>query len=280
MMMSPSSTELAAGELVRVLPSLAHHHGASPAIGACIERRVRALHAGSRAVNSEMEAVMRGITHALRSPAWAVDGLLKPLLTDCAQDVGDEFLKDVRSALEAVQRITGLVNDLAYFAKVCQHTMQCCQVDLTLLADSVAAELETREEAGQSTAFVVARDLHTRGDPALLRIAIERLMHNAWRFTRDAPCPRIEFGVDFEHTGAVSEFAEPVYCLRDNGVGFDPRAAEEVFKPFSVMHTTDQGAGNGMGLAIVRRIVHRHGGRIWAHTQPGHGSTFCFTFSR
>jgi signal transduction histidine kinase len=250
------------------------------AVKVVMERRVQALVERHRAVNDEFESVLCAVVHALRSPAWAIEGLLRPLAGDGAGADDGGACQDIHSALQAADQLTSMVNDLAYLAKVSRHPLAPGPVDLTAAAASVAADLRrTEHETGPHTTFVIADELHTRGDPTLLRIALERLLRNAWASTRSAAQPVIEFSAEFGGTGMTRAFCEPVYCIRDNGAGFDPEYAHDLFCPFRRLRPGGDSADGGMGLAVVRRVIHRHGGRIWAEGHAGRGASFFFTFN-
>jgi signal transduction histidine kinase len=166
-----------------------------------------------------------------------------------------------------------LINDLLGLSKVVRAPMQAGPVDLSALAREIQQRL--RESApGRAADFMIAEGLTARGDPGLLRTALENLLSNAWKFTSRTEPARIEFGSSVDRTGRT------VYHVRDNGAGFDPRYAGKLFSPFQRLHPVTQFPGTGIGLAIVQRIIHRHGGGIWAESAPDCGAAFYFTLSR
>jgi light-regulated signal transduction histidine kinase (bacteriophytochrome) len=143
-------------------------------------------------------------------------------------------------------------------------------VDLSALARSVADELE-RVEPERRARFVIAEGLSVEGDAGLLRVVMENLIGNAWKFTAREPEAEIEFGV-------LEQDGKPVYFVRDNGIGFDAAHAERIFDPFQRLHGEDEFGGTGVGLATVARIIRRHGGNLWAQGETGKGATFYFAF--
>ncbi|HZR46910.1 MAG TPA: ATP-binding protein [Candidatus Manganitrophaceae bacterium] len=143
------------------------------------------------------------------------------------------------------------------------------EVDLTLLARSIAAELQ-RTEPEREVTFLIQDHLTTSGDPRLLRIVLENLLGNAWKFTSKHPTATIEFG-------RVETNGTPVYFVRDNGAGFDMAYVDKLFGPFQRLHSLNEFAGTGIGLATVQRIIHRHGGEVWAEGEVEKGATLSFT---
>jgi light-regulated signal transduction histidine kinase (bacteriophytochrome) len=154
--------------------------------------------------------------------------------------------------------------------------MQRGRVDLTELAKTIAAELK-RIEPERQVDFVIAEGLAVNGDKRLLELALENLLGNAWKFTGKHPRARIEFGVADQEGLPAGQAGKPVYFVRDDGAGFDMTYAEKLFGVFQRLHAMTEFPGTGVGLATVQRIVHRHGGRIWAEGAVEHGATFYFT---
>jgi light-regulated signal transduction histidine kinase (bacteriophytochrome) len=162
-----------------------------------------------------------------------------------------------------------LIDDLLGLSRTTRHKMQVEDVNLTELASVVAAEIEQRQPERQ-VEVAIAPDLVVKGDGKLLRIALENLLGNAWKFTAKQPKARIEFGV-------TQSEGKPAYFVRDNGAGFDMAFADKLFGAFQRLHQANEFEGTGIGLATVQRIIHRHGGRIWAEGAVGQGATFYFT---
>lgn len=162
-----------------------------------------------------------------------------------------------------------LIEDLLNMSRVTHIEMKIQQVSLSALARSIAAELQRREPDRQ-VEFVIADGIAVKGDQHLLRIVLENLLSNAWKFTAKHPSARIYFGIA-EHEG------QKAYFIRDNGAGFDMAYIGKLFTPFQRLHSATEFPGTGIGLALVQRIVHRHGGRVWAEGEVEKGATFYFS---
>ncbi|MBI3574405.1 MAG: PAS domain S-box protein [Gammaproteobacteria bacterium] len=236
-----------------------------------LERKVIERTAELETANKELEAFSYSVSHDLRAPLRGIDGFSQALMEDYADKLGDQgkgYLQRVRAAS---QRMAELIDDMLKLARVTRAPMQREPVDLSTLARSIAAELQ-RIQPQKPVDFVIEPKLHAAGDPKLLRVLLENLLANAWKFTGKQERPRIELG-------ARRDNGTPVYFVRDNGAGFDMRYAHKLFGAFQRLHTIAEFPGTGIGLATVQRIVHRHGGRAWADAAEGHGATFFFTLS-
>ena len=232
-----------------------------------LERRVSELDG----VNRELEAFSYSVSHDLRSPLTRIAGFTQALADsygDRLDDTGRQHLERVNTA---ARRMCQLVDDLLNFSRVTRVGMKRENIDLTAMARGVAAELEGRD-AGRQATFRIADDLRASGDPALLRAALANLLENAWKFSGKRADAEIEFGKD--------DRAQPVFFVRDNGVGFDPSLTGRLFHPFQRLHPTSEFEGTGIGLATAERIIKRHGGRIWAEAAVGRGATFYFTLQQ
>jgi signal transduction histidine kinase len=225
------------------------------------------------ATNRELEAFSYSVSHDLRAPLRSIDGFSQILIEDYADEIdeeGKDYLGRVRAAS---QRMGHLIDDILGLSRVTRGTMSRERLDLGALATEVAEELrETRPE--RKVEFSAQKGLEVWGDPKLLRVALANLIGNAWKFTEKSPEARIEFGRDEElsRKGRV-----PVYYVRDNGAGFDMTYANKLFGAFQRLHGAEEFEGTGIGLATVQRVVHRHGGRIWAEGEVDRGATFYFT---
>ena len=225
------------------------------------------------ATNRELEAFSYSVSHDLRAPLRSIDGFSQILLEDYSGELdeeGKDYLSRVRAAS---QRMGRLIDDLLGLSRVTRGAMSRERVNLSSLAQAVAGELrEARPDRGVE--FTVQKGLEVWGDPRLLRVALVNLMGNAWKFTEKEPEARIEFGQDEElsRKGRV-----PVYYVSDNGAGFEMAYADKLFGAFQRLHGAEEFEGTGIGLATVQRVVHRHGGRIWAEGEVGRGATFFFT---
>jgi signal transduction histidine kinase len=224
-------------------------------------------------LNKELEAFSYSVAHDLRSPLITIDGFAQVLLENTLDKLDEPNRQHLERISTAVRRMHRLINDLLGLSKVVRAPMQAGPVDLSALAREIQQRL--RESApGRAADFMIAEGLTARGDPGLLRTALENLLSNAWKFTSRTEPARIEFGSSVDRTGRT------VYHVRDNGAGFDPRYAGKLFSPFQRLHPVTQFPGTGIGLAIVQRIIHRHGGEIWAESAPDCGAAFYFTLSR
>jgi PAS domain S-box-containing protein len=234
-----------------------------------LEVRVAERTAELTLVNQELEAFAYSVSHDLRAPLRSIDGFSQALLEDYQEaldEVGQDYLRRVRAAS---QRMSQLISDLLKLSRLTRGEMFCEQVDLSHLAIEVAAELQATAPK-RRVDWDIMPGLSVAGDPRLLRVALENLMGNAWKFTDHQPHPRIEFGM-------LEEAGKCVYYIRDNGAGFDMEYAHKLFRAFQRLHSTAEYEGSGIGLATVQRIIHRHGGRIWAQGQVNRGATIYFT---
>jgi two-component system sensor histidine kinase/response regulator len=231
-------------------------------------RRLQEEIEAHRRTLAEVEAFNYSVSHDLRAPLRPLDGFSKVLIEDYADkldDRGRDYLARIRAA---AGRMGQLIDDLLELSRVSRAALRRRQVDLSELVKAIVEEIRA-DGANGDREVVCPSGLTASGDPGLLRIAFENLLRNAWKFTQKQPQPRIEFG---RTTGE----SEAIYFVRDNGVGFDSTYANKLFQPFQRLHGAEF-AGTGIGLAIVDRIVHRHGGRIWGESAPGEGATFFFT---
>ena len=219
--------------------------------------------------NKELDAFSYSVSHDLRAPLRSMDGFSKVLLEDHADridDVGKDYLKRIRAASQLMGQ---LIDDLLKLSRISRSEMRVETVDLSELGREIAAQLRN-SSPDRNVEFVIADGLVARGDPHLLKIAIDNLMGNAWKFTGRHPAARIEFGQD-------KTDGKKTFFVRDDGAGFDMAYVGKMFAPFQRLHSSDEFPGSGIGLATVRRIIGRHGGMIWAEGAVEKGATFHFT---
>ncbi|MGH3106070.1 MAG: PAS domain S-box protein, partial [Rubrobacteraceae bacterium] len=234
-----------------------------------LEGRVRWRTAQLEAFNNELEAFSYSVSHDLRAPLRAIDGFSQILLEDYEDKLDEEGRLYLRRTKNASQRMGHLIDDLLNLSRMTRSEMRRESVDLSALVKGVAEDLRATSPEHEVD-VIVEEGLVANGDESLLRVALENLLGNAWKFTRDQPRPRIEFGI-LEHEDT------PAYFVCDNGVGFDMAYADKLFGAFQRLHSTGEFEGTGIGLATVQRIIHRHGGRVWAEGNIGSGATFFFT---
>ncbi|MEW5860747.1 MAG: PAS domain S-box protein [Cyanobacteriota bacterium] len=235
-----------------------------------LERRVVERTAQLEAANRELEAFSYSVSHDLRAPLRSVDGFSQALLeryADTLDEKGKHYLHRIRAGS---QRMGELIDDLLELARVTRTEMRRTQVDLSAIASEIAIELRQTQPERQ-VEFAIAPGIVAQGDARLLRIILENLLHNAWKFTSNLLYARIEFGI------ILQTDSQPAYFVRDNGAGFDMAYANKLFGAFVRLHSMTEFPGTGIGLATVQRIVHRHGGRVWAEGAVEQGATFYFT---
>jgi signal transduction histidine kinase len=223
--------------------------------------------------NRELEAFSYSVSHDLRAPLRAIDGFSQILQEDyehALDDEGRDYLGRVRVAS---RHMATLIDDLLELSRVGRRPLRREPVDLARLATRIIEELRASQQ-GREVEFVAGEDIMAWGDASLLKVALENLLGNAWKFTAREQAARIEFGADREPGPGL---LPPVYYVRDNGAGFDQMYADKLFGAFQRLHGQDEFEGTGIGLATVARIVHRHGGRVWAEGTVGEGATFYFT---
>ena len=231
-------------------------------------RALAAAKAVTEVSNRELEAFSYSVAHDLRSPLRSVDGFCQILEEDYAallDETGRDHLGRVR---RAAQHMAMLIDDLLRLARITQGELSCSNVNLSLIAAHIRDAL--RDGApGRSAEFTIAPDVIVAGDRRLLRVVLENLLSNAWKFTATRPSAHIEFGSEKAN-------GQTVVFVRDNGVGFDMAHAAKLFGAFQRLHSVREFPGTGIGLATVQRILNKHGGRIWAESEPGKGATFRF----
>ena len=234
-----------------------------------LEQRVQQRTTELTAANKELEAFSYSVSHDLRAPLRSIDGFSKILLEDYADGLdsgGKDHLQRVRLA---TQHMSALIDDLLNLSRVTRTAMLRERLDLSALARSIAADAQ-RMDPTRRVEFVIGEGLVAEGDSGLLRVVMENLLGNAWKYTSGHERARIEFGTSL-HNGRHAFF------VRDDGAGFDQRYADRLFGAFQRLHTATEFPGTGVGLATVQRIIHRHGGQVWAEGAVEQGATFYFS---
>jgi len=221
--------------------------------------------------NQELEAFSYSVSHDLRTPLRSIDGFSELLLRDYADKLderGQDFLRLMHSAS---QRMGELIDDLLELSRLGRLEMRRERVDLSALARLVAGKLQMIEPE-RTIQLVIEEGIVAEGDPRLLRVVLENLLGNAWKFTAKSDQQRVEFG-------AIQKDGQVTYFVQDSGAGFDMAYANKLFKPFQRLHSEADFAGTGIGLATVQRVIERHGGRVWAESAVHQGTTFFWTVS-
>jgi signal transduction histidine kinase len=204
----------------------------------------------------------------LRGPLRAINGFSHAILEDYGDKLDEAGHSHLRRISAAAIRMGELIDDMLTLSRITRDEMTRGTVDLTSLAREVADELQ-RRDGGHAVDFRVDDGLVVEADPRMMKIVLENLIGNAWKFTRHTERPNVEFGT--LHNGEVAFF------VRDNGAGFNMEQAGKLFKPFQRLHTEAEFPGTGIGLATISRVIDRHGGRIWAEAEVGRGASFFFT---
>ncbi len=233
------------------------------------EQELRRAKGVAEAASRELEAFSYSVAHDLRAPLRGINGFSSALV----EDLGDSLSPGAKDYLERIRsgatRMGHLIDALLGLSRVSRTELTREHVNLTTIVHEVATQLRA-SDVGRVVTWVVEDGVVAHADPHLLRVLVENLLGNAWKFVAQREDARIEFGRDGD---------EAAYFVRDNGAGFDMAHAEKLFAPFQRLHSVKQFAGTGIGLATVQRIVQRHGGKIWAHGAVNEGATFRFTLA-
>ena len=230
-----------------------------------LARRTQSL----EAVNKELEAFSYSVSHDLRGPLRHMEGYSRVLLTDHVDQLDDEGKACLQRVVASSSRMSRLIDDLLRLSSLTRGELEIESVDLSSIAREIARRLqETKPERNVKFSFPSRVVAH--GDPRLLQVVLENLIGNAWKFTSRKRRAEIGFGVKKVN-------GSKTYYVRDNGAGFYAAEAGKLFVPFVRLHTDTEFDGSGIGLATVQRIVHRHGGRVWAEGRRGKGAVFHFT---
>jgi PAS domain S-box-containing protein len=241
-------------------------------LNADLEQRVRNRTVQLDALNHDLEMFNASVSHDLHAPLRRIDSFVDALRDDYTERLDGEGLQFIQAIRAATHRMHELIDALLALSRVSRQELQWQVVDLSGLAHQIAAELHQRHPT-RWVDWVIAEGLSTHGDARLLRIVLDNLLSNAWKFTATTAQARIELGEQTAPDGTS------VWFVRDNGAGFDMALVDKLFGAFQRLHRDTEFPGTGIGLATVHRIIHRHGGRIWAEGSVNHGATFYFTLS-
>ena len=223
------------------------------------------------AANKELETFSYSVSHDLRSPLRAIKGFSTILLKDYSNNLdadGQDFLNRIKGGAD---RMSDLIDDMLSLAKISRDEMDPKEIDLSDVVESIVSELRQAEK-DRNVEAIIAKGLKAHGDARLMHIALSNLIGNAWKYSSKTPNAVIEFG-------AMEKNGETIYFVRDNGAGFDMAHAKKLFVPFQRLHSDSHFSGTGIGLAIVNKVIQRHGGSVWGEGEIEKGATFYFTVS-
>jgi signal transduction histidine kinase len=230
----------------------------------CVRERTKQL----VDANQELDAFTHSVSHDLRAPLRAIDGFSRLLCDHCGAVLDDQGRSYLERVLQSTERMEQLIEDLMRLSRISQTELHRARFDLAAMSREILDALRAAQpERPVSTR--VSENMYCDADPRLMRIALENLLSNAWKFTAKKTDAQIEVGCE-----------DGAFFVRDNGAGFDSGRADELFSPFRRLHAASEFPGTGVGLSIVQRIVRRHGGSISARAAPGKGATFSFTVPR
>jgi light-regulated signal transduction histidine kinase (bacteriophytochrome) len=230
-----------------------------------LQQRTAAL----EAANSELEAFNYSVAHDLRAPLRGIDSFSHLLIEKYSSRLDDEGLTYLHRLRSAAARMSQLIDALLSLAQVGRGQLEPVDLDFSNLVQSVASEIAA-ENPERKVRVAIAPGMRAHGDPRLLRVVVANLLGNAWKFTGRRQRPAVE-------VGPVQNTTQPTYYVRDNGAGFDPAHATRLFAAFQRLHADREFPGTGIGLAIVQRVITRHGGTVWADSRPDQGATFFFS---
>lgn len=221
------------------------------------------------AINAVLEEFNYSVAHELFAPLRRISGFTREVKQRCADELDVDGLNNLDSILESTQQMNELIDALMQLSRVSHLELQQVSVDLSEIASAIADELSLTAPQ-RSVVFCIKPHLRVTGDASMLKIALRKLFDNAWKFTSQREAAQIEFGATEVDSGQA-------FYVRDNGAGFDMAESGRLFHPFQHLHDAALFPGNGIGLTAVKRIIGRHGGRVWAEGAPKHGATFYFT---
>jgi PAS domain S-box-containing protein len=254
---------------IRDITDRVQHEQELQRLNAELEQRVEQRTNELKVANSELEAFSYSVSHDLRAPLRAIHGFSTLVETQYADKIDEQGRGMLRRVAAGVQKMGLLIDDLLRLSRISRQSMRVQPTDLSGLAWEVAGDLQIGAPE-RKVEWVITPGVSVTGDPGLLRVMLQNLIGNAWKYSSKCESARIELGIG-EWQGKV------VLFVRDNGAGFDMAYADKLFAAFQRLHSPKEFPGNGIGLATVKRIIHRHGGKVWAESKLGEGATFYFT---
>jgi PAS domain S-box-containing protein len=219
--------------------------------------------------NAELEAFSYSVSHDLKAPLRTIIGFSEMLLESYAETNSQTGLEYVQKIEAGAKRMNRLIDDMLQLSRIGRQEIDKQDIDISVTAGSIIDELRSASPS-MKVEVLIEKHMHATVDQGLIRIALTNLLGNAWKFTGKVQNPRIEFGTYLED-------GKLIYFIRDNGTGFNMDYAHKLFAPFKRLHSENEFPGSGIGLAIVSRVITRHGGKVWADSKPGEGTTFFFT---
>jgi light-regulated signal transduction histidine kinase (bacteriophytochrome) len=222
-----------------------------------------------RVTNKELEAFIYSVSHDLRAPLRSIKGFSDFLLHDYQASLDDRGRQYLDRVIKNTIKMDRLIDDLLHLSRISRQQLERVEIDLSRIVSELAVELRNACPERQ-VSLDIEEGLCAKADPRLIRLALANLLNNAWKFTLKTDAPRIAFGL-------LKKDGMNAYFLRDNGAGFDHNYADKLFLPFHRLHSEQEFEGSGIGLAIVERVVRRHGGRVWAEGRLNEGAVFYFT---
>ena len=221
------------------------------------------------ASNKELDAIAYSVSHDLQAPLRSMSGFARILLEDYADKLDAQCNDYLVRILNGSEKMSKRIDALLHLSRISRQDIERTQINLSRIASSIADDIHGTN-ANRQVEIMIAEGLIAYADPHLIRVALSNLFDNAWKFTSKTPDARISFG-------SLDKEGKTLYFIKDNGVGFDPTYADKIFWPFHRLHSDTEFEGTGIGLAIVDRVIRRHGGKIWAEGGIGEGAAFYFT---
>jgi light-regulated signal transduction histidine kinase (bacteriophytochrome) len=225
--------------------------------------------ADAQSAQEELESFCYSVSHDLRAPLRCIDGFSHAMLHEFGETLEPAAREYLQRIVESAKKMARLIDELLVLSRIQRAEFNPEEFNITEMAENIAARLK-RSEPERSVRFLAKQDVMVYGDKALMTLALEKLLDNAWKFTSKTPSPVIEFSESINDS-------QPALFVRDNGAGFNPAYSAKLFKAFQRLHSQTDFPGVGAGLAIARTVILRHRGRIWAESNPGEGATFFFT---